>query len=270
MSIKTICAGVTILAVLAFALPASAEGYATGRENQSFSELKTNAESGDRNAQLELGRRYYYEKKDNRKALEWFRKAAEQGVPWAEYETAAMYIGGEGTPADPVTAMTWYRKAAADGIMVANLDIGVMYWLGEGVEKDSAEAARWLQIAADAGEPRAQFILGLLYRDGDGVTQDYAEAMRLFRASAAQRWAQAAYALGDMIKQGKGTEKNLVVGQAWRIMGKYLEATPESVPQGAKVVGAVLVSPDLTEEENKQAQDYYFRLMAELGFNSPS
>ncbi len=259
---------VAVLLALALApLAASAQSYRTGLEDSPQAQLQASADAGDRTAEFELGRRFYYQRsvKDDAKALHWFELAAQQGVPWAEYETATMYINGEGAQADAVKAMTWYRAAARDGILVANYDIGYMYLTGEAVARDPAESARWLKIAADGGEPRAQYFLGLMYRDGTGVPQDYPQALKLLRAAAAQRVAPAAYALGDMIKQGKGVEKNLVLGQAWRIMGKYLEAPAQ--PDGRHIVGAYLVSPDLTQEQNRQAQEAYIRLMKELGFS---
>lgn len=264
-NLTSIAAALLVLALMP--MLATAQSYKTGQEGRGLTELESDANSGDKTAEFELGRRYYYQRsiKDDAKALHWFELAAEQGVPWAEYETATMYINGEGTTADPVKAMKWYRAAARDGILVAKYDIGFMYLLGQGVAKDPVEAAKWLKIAADGGEPRAQYFLGLMYRDGTGVPQDYPQALKLLRAAAAQRVAPAAYALGDTIKQGKGVLKDLVAGQAWRIMGKYLEAPPRT--DGVTVVGAYLVSPDLTEDQNRQAQETYMKLMKELGFS---
>jgi len=258
----------TLLALALMSTAATAQTYRTGLEDRPQAEVQRSADSGDKTAEFELGRRYYYQRnlKDDAKALHWFELAAQQGVPWAEYETATMYINGEGTAPDATRAMMWYRAAARDGVMVANYDIGYAYLNGEGVAKDPLEAAKWFRIAADGGERRAQYFLGLMYRDGIGVPQDYPQALKLLRAAAAQRVAPAAYALGDMIKQGKGVEKDLVVGQAWRIMGRYLEA-PRQTVDGSRVVGAFLVSPDLTEEQNRQAQETYAKLMKELGFS---
>ena len=270
MTFKLAFTGIAAIAFMAISTSALAQDYTTGLEQRPLAEVQASAESGDGTAQLELGRRYYYVKRNAPKALIWFQKAAEHGVPWGEYETGSMYVLGEGAAADPRQALAWYKEAAKDGVDIANYDIGVMYWQGEGVARDTTEAAKWLRIAADKGKTQAKFILGTLYRDGDGVAQDYAEALKLLEASCRDHFSPACYALGDMIKQGKGTEKDLVVGQAWRIMGKYLEATPSDVPKGAKIVSAYLVSPDLTKEQNEQAQAYYAKLMDELGFNGKS
>ena len=244
--------------------------YSTGFGDTPIDKVQIAAEAGDGMAQLELGHRYYdgLPHKDDKQALFWFQKAADQHIGWGEYEAAAMYANGEGTPADSGRALALYESAAHDGIVRADADVGISYLTGDGVAKDVNQAFIWFKAGADAGEARAECGLGMLYRDGQGVTQDYAMARKLFRASAAQRFAPAAYNLGDMIKRGQGGDKDLVVGQAWRIMGKYLEApAPHEVPKGGRVVGAYLVSPDLTKKQNEDAETYYFKLMTELGFD---
>ncbi|ESQ76202.1 tetratricopeptide repeat protein [Asticcacaulis sp. AC402] len=247
--------------------PSLALTHETGWLGRPIEDVRVAAEAGDAQAQLEMGLRYYHKRdiKDDAVALAWFKKAAAQGLPGAEYEVATMYALGEGTPVDYAQAMIWFRKSVDHGVVKAYLDIGVMYLMGEGVEPDPVEAVRWFRQGAELGDRECQFWLGMTLRDGKGAPQDYVEAMKWLRAAAAQGHAKAAYALGDMIKAGHGTEKDLVVGQAWRIMGKYLEAP--AGPDGSTVVGAILVSPDLTKEQNQQAQDYYGRLMEELGFN---
>ena len=244
--------------------------YSTPFDRTAIEVVRNAAEAGDGQAQLELGRRYYGDRalKDDKKALLWFEKAADQHIGWGEYEAATMYELGEGTSADSVKALALYQAAAHDGVVRADADIGIMYLTGDGAPKDLAQALLWFKAGADAGEPRAECGLGMLYRDGLGVAQDYVAARKLFHAAAVQGFAPAAYALGDMIKRGQGGDKDLVVGQAWRIMGEYLE-TPRSreVPDGAQVVGAYLVSPDLTTQQNHDAETYYFKLMDELGFS---
>ncbi len=245
--------------------------YTTSYRAAPTDQVQKAAEGGDGQAQLELGHRYYASRamKDNKKALYWFQKAADQHVGWGEYEAATMYENGEGTTADSQKARSLYAASAHDGVVRADADLGIMYMTGDGVAKDLDQAFTWFKAGADAGEPRAECGLGMLYRDGTGTAQDYVMARKLFRASAAQRFAPAAYALGDMIKQGLGGDKDLVTGQAWRIMGRYLEnPRPAGVPKGAHVVGAYLVSPDLTKQQNEDAEAYYFKLMDELGFNT--
>ncbi|HCN10096.1 MAG TPA: hypothetical protein DIT01_19390, partial [Lentisphaeria bacterium] len=48
---------------------------------------------------------------DDAEAVKWFRKAAEQGYPQAQYNLGVAYANGEGVPEDDVAAVKWYRKA---------------------------------------------------------------------------------------------------------------------------------------------------------------
>ena len=62
-----------------------------------------------------------------------------------------------------VNALEWYRKAADQGYAVAQVILGWHYHTGEGVPQDDAEAARWYRLAADQGDAVAQVILGCVY-----------------------------------------------------------------------------------------------------------
>ena len=49
-------------------------------------------------------------------AMEWFRKAAEQGEARAQMKLGLMYQTGGGVAQDDKEAVKWYRKAAENGI----------------------------------------------------------------------------------------------------------------------------------------------------------
>lgn len=52
---------------------------------------------------------------DNAKAMEWYRRAADQGFPQAQVNLGIMHQHGEGTPASPVAAYFWYALAEKQG-----------------------------------------------------------------------------------------------------------------------------------------------------------
>ena len=52
---------------------------------------------------------------DNSQAVEWYRKAANQGLAAAEFNLGAMYEDGLGVTKDVSIAQDWYTKAAAQG-----------------------------------------------------------------------------------------------------------------------------------------------------------
>jgi TPR repeat protein len=52
-------------------------------------------------------------------AVEWYRKAADQGDAFAQCNLGVMYENGYGVAKDMNKAVEWYRKAAAQGITLA-------------------------------------------------------------------------------------------------------------------------------------------------------
>jgi TPR repeat protein len=52
---------------------------------------------------------------DDQQAVAWYRKAAEHGLPDAQYSLGLAYEAGRGVPQDLTLAMAWFRKAAEQG-----------------------------------------------------------------------------------------------------------------------------------------------------------
>ena len=81
------------------------------------------ASNGDAESQYDLGFRYLIGRgvpKDDKHAVEWFRKAAEQGDATAQFNLGAMYADGKGVPKDDVLAYMWSNLAAASGYEAAS------------------------------------------------------------------------------------------------------------------------------------------------------
>ena len=73
------------------------------------------------------------------------------------------YFDGLGLPKDETEGVKWWRKAAEQGDPKAQYNLGVSYENGQGVPKDKAEAAKWHRKAAGQGFAEAQYNLGALY-----------------------------------------------------------------------------------------------------------
>lgn len=137
---------------------------------------KALAEAGNSSAQLNLGLLYSLGQgvpKDERKAVSWYRKAAEQGNAKAQHVlVGTMYDAGQGVSKDEQQAVSWYRKAAEQGYADAQVSLGNMYETGQGVPQDAQQAVAWYRKAADQGYDRAQYNLGNMYFQGRGVPKD--------------------------------------------------------------------------------------------------
>ena len=77
-----------------------------------------------------------------------------------------MYKNGRGVAQDYATAVQWYRKAAEQGYGPAQFTIGFLYGMGLGPPQDYARAARWYRKAAEQGFANAQHGLAIMYEGG--------------------------------------------------------------------------------------------------------
>jgi hypothetical protein len=94
--------------------------------------------------------------KNVKEAIKWFRMAAGQDNPHAQFSLGEIYSGDEGGLKDDKEAVKWYRKAAEKGYAGAQTKLGLMYHLGRGVTQDNMLAYAWDQIAAINGYAAAK------------------------------------------------------------------------------------------------------------------
>jgi TPR repeat protein len=100
------------------------------------------------------------------------------------FQLATRYDLGEQGEQDPSLAFRWYRRAADAGLPEAEFNVAVMLDSGRGVGKNLTEAANWYGRAAARGNRRAQYNLALLYDAGEGVPHNAALATFWLRQAA--------------------------------------------------------------------------------------
>ena len=172
------------------------------------------AEQGSAEAQNKLGICYNIGlgvAKDSNEALKWYRKAAEQGNAVAQNNMGNYYNERQ----NYTEAARWYRKAAEQGQIAAQSSLAELYYNGRGVAKDYAEAVNWFRKAAEQGVPGAQYQLGNCYYFGHGVTQSYAEAVKWYRKAAEIGLADAQSDLGYCYRMGQGVVRDDAEGVKW-------------------------------------------------------
>ena len=79
-------------------------------------------------------------------AVEWFRKAADQGEPLGQDNLANMYALGLGVDKDLATALKWYRQAAEGGVASAQYNVATILAKGEGGRHEVVEAYAWYEL----------------------------------------------------------------------------------------------------------------------------
>ena len=110
-------------------------------------------------------------------ALPFYRGAAEQGLPDAQYALAVMLAEGNGTPiADHAAARRWLERAAANGFDTAQLELGIWMINGKGGAVDVESGRAWLERAARDGNVVAQNRLARIHALGIGTLVDPVKA----------------------------------------------------------------------------------------------
>ena len=91
----------------------------------------------------------------------------------------AQRLGG-GDVSDQAQAVQWCRKAAEQGHCAAQFHLAQMLAQGKGGVRDQAAALLWLRRAAEAGHGGAQYHLGVkLYRASKGKIGSEASELRI-------------------------------------------------------------------------------------------
>jgi hypothetical protein len=131
-------------------------------------------------------------------------RAAESGLPEAEYRVACCYLDATGVPANRAEAVRWLERAAQHGHLEAQLRLAIAClqgWAGERQRRaqgatglfgdgavagaDHRAAVRWARLAAEAGSSEAQALLAFILSAGPQDIRDLGEADLWYRRSAA-------------------------------------------------------------------------------------
>lgn len=83
-----------------------------------------------------------------REHIEQLHVRAETGDAEAQTELGRRYSTGDGVPRDYEKGIQWYRPAAEQGDVGAMLSLGHKYETGRGVNQDETEAYFWYNLAA--------------------------------------------------------------------------------------------------------------------------
>ncbi|MDE6577277.1 MAG: hypothetical protein K2K58_03800, partial [Muribaculaceae bacterium] len=138
---------------------------------EAFRRFKISAEGGHPHALYELGIIYKYVFNDPHSAFECFYRSASENIE-SMYELGTCYYYGKGCEKDDNKAFQCYRKAAEAGNCEAQYEVGVCYRQGEGCEQNFLKAIEWYEKAIAKGNTKAMVNCGILYDNGLGVETD--------------------------------------------------------------------------------------------------
>ncbi len=128
--------------------------------------LEPLARAGDPQAQTRLGTLYYHGhgvRESDELALQWFDRAARQGLAEAQFNLGNMYAYGLAKLPDNQdgqrVAAQWYFEAARQGHADAQYSLGILFLTGSGVTQSAREARKWIERAANQGHADAKAFL---------------------------------------------------------------------------------------------------------------
>ena len=105
------------------------------------------------------------------RAVEYFRRAADAGHAWAQYNLGHMYLDGRGIAQNPTAAFCYYLKAAEQRHERAMNLLGRCCEQGWGTPRNAAAAADWYRRSAEAGYFRGQYNWASLLREAGRIDE---------------------------------------------------------------------------------------------------
>ncbi|KAF9087262.1 hypothetical protein BGX29_000914, partial [Mortierella sp. GBA35] len=178
-------------------------------------------------------------------AMEWFLKAANQGLSEAQYQVGLLYGSGRGVLQNHLRAAYWFLKAAEQGHVSAQVNVGLMYERGEGVAQDYSKAMDWYLKAADQGHALAQKNIGYLYNEGLGVPQDYKAAMHWYLKAVQLGLVEAQVNIALLYENGRGVSRDYSKAFEW-----FLKAAEQGELDAQVCIGSMY------EDGRGVSQDY--------------
>jgi len=107
---------------------------------------------------------------------------AESGDAEAQYNIGWMYLNGYGLMMNDNKALDWWQRASDQGYTDASFSIAMLYSLGEGqVEKDMDNAIDYYLMAVEDGHEDANMIIrSMLARGDESIRQRKQEIVRTY------------------------------------------------------------------------------------------
>ena len=134
----------------------------------------------------------------------------------AQYKLARLLQRGDGIRRDERAAIGWYGKAAEQGHVAAALELNHVRHQGADIPADEAKIAAALGPAVDKGDTEAMRALADLRIYGRGGPRDTEQGLGLLRRATAAGSAAAAQDLGNLYVQGApGIPENPAEGFRW-------------------------------------------------------
>lgn len=151
-----------------------AHGIGCRRDRAKAAEYLTPvARAGSMSAIRELGLVLLNDKKPG-EAVKWFKRGAVANDRMCQFYYGELLTRGDGVAADPTLGFVYTLKAAEAGMPAAQYAVGRDYLDGLGTTRSREKASEWLRLASDNGYNRARRLYAdLLIADNDVLGAAY-------------------------------------------------------------------------------------------------
>jgi TPR repeat protein len=177
--------------------------------------LQQTAEQGELEAMVSLGDELAKNPKTTATAIQWYRKAAQLGVPSAQFKMAMVLKHGTGVEQNLAESITWLNRAATQESAPALLELAICHMNGSGVTADPTRAVQLLTQACDLHDADAQALMGAILITGDGIRPSLTNGIKLLKTVAESGNSFAQWRLALCFKHGLGVNKDSLEGDRW-------------------------------------------------------
>ena len=154
--------------------------------------------------------------KNRAEAAKWYARAAEQGVPEAQFQYALMLLDGRYVEKDEKAAHALMQAAAEAGNPLAQFNFAQLLVSEDSGDAGLARAVPYYERAAGTGLADAQYAMAQIYANGaGGQKRDDVRARLLLALAARQNYDTAQIDLGQWMIDGRGGARDLKGGFAW-------------------------------------------------------
>ncbi|MBQ5544651.1 MAG: sel1 repeat family protein [Clostridia bacterium] len=196
------------------------------------------------------------EEPDYKEAAKVIKIAADRGSAAALTDYGVYLMNGDGVEKDEKAAVECWKKAALQDFAPAQYKLGVCYTQGVcGLDKNDAMAARYFIEAAEGGIPDAMFNLAIFYGNGIGVAADGAKSMEYLQKAVMRKQPEACYYLGSrLVTKENRTEEETLHGAAL-----LLESAESGYPEAQFIYGMCCHEGRGVEKDLAEAAGWYRR-----------
>jgi TPR repeat protein len=200
-------------------------------------------------------------KKDLKKAIETYRKAAKEGSAEALYNLGVFYGSGVGELVlDYARMLECFEKAAAQkpylnlmrmqlipntGVAESMNALGNSYRDGRGVDKDAKKAFEYYKLSAYYNYSGGQNNLGCFLYNGIGVQKNEVSARYWYQRAADQEIAEAQFNYAEMLERGSGGEKDEA-----KALEYYKKAAEQGLPGALERIQILSIKGSIEKCEN--------------------